>query len=156
MEEIRLKVTFKTNSPDETILLGEKIGKLLKKGDVIAYIGGLGMGKTTLTRGVSIGLGLEDQVTSPTFSLVNEYIDDKIKLIHFDMYRVKTAIDLETTGFYDYLDEDSIIVIEWAENVLEELPKDCIYINFSLIDNNCREITISAADGDERFENIRN
>ena len=96
---------YKTNSAGQTISLGEQIGKRLKGGDVVAYSGGLGAGKTTITRGISIGLGLGDEVTSPTFALVNEYHGENLTLYHFDMYRITSADDLETTGFYDYMDE---------------------------------------------------
>ncbi|MBQ8434902.1 MAG: tRNA (adenosine(37)-N6)-threonylcarbamoyltransferase complex ATPase subunit type 1 TsaE, partial [Oscillospiraceae bacterium] len=107
-------MTFKANSPQETIDFAEKIGRLLKKGDVIAYTGGLGAGKTTLTRGLAIGMGLEDNVTSPTFSIVNEYHGNNICLYHFDMYRILDADELETTGFYDYPLEDSVFAVEWS------------------------------------------
>lgn len=90
---------YKTSSAAETIALGEEIGRRLKGGDLIAYSGGLGAGKTTITRGISIGMGLGDEVTSPTFALVNEYRGDRLSLVHFDMYRINSADDLETTGF---------------------------------------------------------
>lgn len=131
--------------------MGEKIGALLKGGDVIAYSGGLGAGKTTITRGVSTGLGLGDEVTSPTFSLVNEYVGNSLTLYHFDMYRITSPDDLETTGFYDYMDGESVLAIEWSENIESELPKSAIRIEIARLDENTREITI---DGDERFADI--
>ena len=131
--------------------MGEKIGALLKGGDVIAYSGGLGAGKTTITRGISIGLGLGDEVTSPTFSLVNEYVGNSLTLYHFDMYRITSPDDLETTGFYDYMDGESVLAIEWSENIESELPKSAIRIEIARLDENTREITI---DGDERFADI--
>ena len=146
-----MKYSYKTNSPEETIKLGEKIGALLKGGDVIAYSGGLGAGKTTITRGISIGLGLGDEVTSPTFSLVNEYVGNSLTLYHFDMYRITSPDDLETTGFYDYMDGDSVLAIEWSENIESELPKSAIRIQIERIDESTREIII---DGDERFADI--
>lgn len=141
------------NSPEETISFAEKIGKLLKKGDVIAYTGGLGAGKTTFTRGLAVGLGLGDNVTSPTFSLVNEYQGENICLYHFDMYRIMGTDDLETTGFYDYPLEDSVFAIEWSENIADELPDNTIYINIKNVDENTRIITVN---GDERFADIGN
>ena len=146
-----MKYSYRTNSPEETIRLGEKIGALLKGGDVIAYSGGLGAGKTTITRGISIGLGLGDEVTSPTFSLVNEYVGNSLTLYHFDMYRITSPDDLETTGFYDYMDGESVLAIEWSENIESELPKSAIRIEIARLDENTREITI---DGDERFADI--
>ena len=144
---------FKANGPQETIDFAEKIGKLLKKGDVIAYTGGLGAGKTTFTRGLAIGMGLGDNVTSPTFSLVNEYRGEKICLYHFDMYRIMGEDELETTGFYDYPLEDSVFAIEWSENISEELPDNTIYINIERVDDETRIITVK---GDERFADTGN
>lgn len=136
-----------TNSPEETIEFGKEIGAKLRGGDVIAFIGGLGAGKTTFTRGLAIGMGLGDEVTSPTFALVNEY-RGKINLYHFDMYRIMNAESLETTGFYDYMSEDNVLAIEWSENIKDCLDKSTIYITINRIDDDTREIII---DGGERF-----
>lgn len=141
-----------TKSPEETIALAEKAGARLKKGDVIAYKGGLGAGKTTFTRGLAIGAGLDDEVASPTFALVNEY-HGALDIYHFDMYRIESADDLETTGFFDYPAEDSVFVIEWSENIAEVLPKETIYIDIRRIDDDTREIII---EGDERFADLGN
>lgn len=140
-----------TNSPEETIKFAESVGKKLKGGDVIAYVGGLGVGKTTFTRGLSIGLGIGDMVTSPTFALVNEYRSDSsnIMLCHFDMYRITNSLDLETTGFYDYMNDRNILAVEWSENISDALPENTIYIKFTRLSENKREIEIN---GDERFE----
>lgn len=144
---------YKTHSADETIALGEKIGKKLSKGDVIAFKGDLGAGKTTITRGISIGLGLGDNVTSPTFSLVNEYRGKEKSLIHFDMYRITNSDDVELTGFWDYIEEGCILAVEWSENISDVIPKNSIIISFKRIDDNTREIEIL---GDERFDDSRN
>lgn len=149
-----MKYTYKTNSADETIALGEKIGELLKGGDLIAYSGDLGAGKTTITRGISIGMGLGDEVTSPTFALVNEYRGAGLSLIHFDMYRINSSADLETTGFFDYMDEDSVLAVEWSENIAEEIPDNAIRIDIQRVDDDTRIIDIETNDGDDRFENI--
>ena len=143
------KRTFCTEEPIE---FAESIGKLLRAGDVIAYKGGLGAGKTTFTRGLAVGLGLEDCVTSPTFALVNEY-HGRINLYHFDMYRISNTDELEFTGFYDYPLEDSVFAIEWSENIEKALPSGTIYISIERIDDEIREITIK---GDERFADIGN
>ena len=111
-----------TKSPEETIEAAAEIGKLLQKGDIIAYHGGLGAGKTTFTRGLALGLGLGDVVTSPTFALVNEYIGDEINLYHFDMYRITDEDDLYSTGFFDYLDAGAILVVEWSEKWFGAIP----------------------------------
>ena len=143
--------TFTTHDPAQTIALGEQIGKRLKGGEVIAYSGGLGVGKTTITRGISIGMGLGDEVTSPTFALVNEYAGKERSLCHFDMYRISGALDLETTGFYDYLDGNNVLAVEWSENIADELPDDCIKIHIERTDDSTRVITLTA---DERFADI--
>ncbi len=139
-----------TNSPEETIEFAKSIGKKLKGGDVIAYTGGLGVGKTTFTRGLSEGLGIGDMVTSPTFALVNEYRSNngEIMLCHFDMYRITDSLDLETTGFYDYMNDNNILAVEWSENISESLPENTIYIKITRLSENKREIEII---GDERF-----
>lgn len=142
-------MTFVSHSPDETIAFAEKVGSLLKGGDIIAYKGGMGAGKTTFTRGLCKGLGLPDEVTSPTFALVNEYRGEGITLYHFDMYRISGEGDLETTGFYDYISSESVIAVEWSENIEECLPKDIITIEIETTDENERKITVF---GDERFE----
>ncbi len=147
-----MTIRFTTHSADETVALGEKIGALLRGGDVIAYKGGLGAGKTTITHGIAKGLGLKDDVSSPTFALVNEYRGN-INLYHFDMYRINGGLDLETTGFYDYMDSDSVLAIEWSENIENELPQNVITVKITRIDDNVREIEIN---GDERFDNIGN
>lgn len=142
-----------TNSPEESIAFAKEIGAKLKKGDIVAYIGGLGAGKTTFTRGLAVGMGLEDNVVSPTFSLVNEYRGKNISLYHFDMYRIMGAEDLETTGFYDYPLEESVFAIEWSENISDELPDNTVYISIERIDDNTRRITVK---GDERFADTGN
>ena len=143
-----MSMRFITHSPEETIKTAEKIGSLLKAGDMIAYKGGLGAGKTTFTRGIANGLELGDCVSSPTFALVNEYRGKNITLYHFDMYRIQTEDGLETTGFFDYPFEDNIAVIEWSENIAEFLPENIIYITINTIGENDREIII---EGGERF-----
>lgn len=137
-----------THSPEETIKAAERLGALLRPGDMIAYKGGLGAGKTTFTRGLAIGLGLGDSVTSPTFALVNEYTGDKVSLYHFDMYRIETEDDLESSGFWDYDFSHNIAAVEWSENIERFLPKNTIYVTINALGEADREIIIE--DG-ERF-----
>ncbi len=118
-----------TKSSEETERLGKRVAKALKGTEVIAYFGGLGMGKTTLTRGIAEGLNTTDEVSSPTFALVNEY-RAKYNVYHFDMYRVSGWDDLYSTGFFDYLDT-GIIIVEWSENIENALPDNTIRINIS-------------------------
>ena len=146
-----MKIT--THSPEETIRLGKKIGEKLIGGDVIAFEGDLGAGKTTITRGICLGLGLPDNVTSPTFSLVNEYIGKHIILAHFDMYRIESSEDLYLTGFYDYIDRGCVVAVEWSENIKDALPENTIIVRISRTGDNERVIDIS---GDERFDGARN
>lgn len=145
--------TIITHSPEETIKTAEKIGSMLKAGDMIAYKGGLGAGKTTFTRGIASGLGLGDCVSSPTFALVNEYSGKDITLYHFDMYRIQTEDGLESTGFFDYPFDENIAVIEWSENISDFLPENTIYITINTVGENDREIIIK---GGERFADIGN
>ncbi len=120
---------FITNSAEETEQLGERIASKLKGTDVIALFGGLGMGKTALTRGLARGLGADDVVSSPTFALVNEY-SGRVPVYHFDMYRVTSWDDLYSTGFFDYLDT-GVLVIEWSENIEGALPENALRITIS-------------------------
>ncbi len=135
-------IRIKTNSPEETIRAAEKLGSLIGAGDIIAFKGGLGAGKTTFTRGLALGLGMNDVVSSPTFALVNEYRGEKITLYHFDMYRISSEEDLESTGFYDYPFEENAAVIEWSENISEFLPENTLYISINRLSETEREIII--------------
>ncbi len=141
-------ITVKTSSAGETIRFAVKIGGMLRGGDIIAYKGGLGAGKTTFTRGLAEGMGLADEVCSPTFSLVNEYRGEKITLYHFDMYRIMNEEALETTGFYDYMSDDSVMAVEWSENIADFLPVNIITVTIETAGENERIITV---EGDERF-----
>lgn len=125
-----------TTSPEETEAIGEKLGASLTGTEVIAFVGGLGMGKTAFTRGLARGLGSNDEVSSPTFALVHQYGGGRAELYHFDMYRVSGWEDLYSTGFFDYLDT-GVLAIEWSENIEEALPDSTI------------RVTISRGEGDE-------
>lgn len=131
-----------THTPDETIKVAEKLGNLIRAGDMVAFKGGLGAGKTTFTRGIAMGMGMKDIVSSPTFALVNDYRGEKMTLYHFDMYRIKSEEDLESTGFYDYPFEENAAVIEWSENIQAFLPENTIYITINTLGDNDREIII--------------
>lgn len=144
-------ISLSTASPEETIAFAERIGRLLRGGDIIAYRGGLGAGKTTFTRGIAMGMGLPDEVSSPTFALVNEYRGKGLTLYHFDMYRILNAEALETTGFYDYISEDAVIVCEWSENIADCLPENVITVTIETMGENVRKITV---EGDERFASV--
>ncbi|MED9970753.1 MAG: tRNA (adenosine(37)-N6)-threonylcarbamoyltransferase complex ATPase subunit type 1 TsaE [Ruminococcus sp.] len=127
-----------SNSAADTEKIGARIAQKLNGAEVIALFGGLGMGKTAFTRGLSAALGVESGVSSPTFSLVNEY-SGKFNIFHFDMYRVGTWEDLYSTGFFDYIG-NGVLVIEWSENIEGALPDDCIKITISKGDNDNQRI----------------
>ena len=143
-------LSFTTNSPAETHALAKKIGAALRPGTCVAFFGGLGAGKTTFTRGLAEGLGLPDLVSSPTFALVNEYhAAGCVPVYHFDMYRVTSPEALETTGFWDYPLEDSVFVIEWAENIADDLPEPLVKITITGSGDRPRQITL---EGDELLD----
>lgn len=137
-----------THSEAETEALAEGLAPLLRPGDVLGYTGGMGMGKTAFTRGLARGLGIEAEVASPTFALVNEYRGERFSLYHFDMYRVESYEDLYSTGFFDYLEMGEILAVEWSENIWKALPPGFLTIAFERLDEETRKITI---EGDDRF-----
>ena len=102
----------------------------------------MGMGKTAFARGLARGLGLSDEVSSPTFALVQEYTHGPLPLFHFDLYRIRDVYDLESTGFYDYLDRGGVLFIEWSENAAGALPPETICVCFERIDDDTRLIML--------------
>ena len=134
---------FFSHSPAETEALAERLAQRLSPGDVIAYEGGLGMGKTAFTRGLARGLGYSGHVTSPTFTIVNEYEGTKLSLFHFDMYRLGGADDLFDIGWEDYLDRGGVCAVEWSEMVTDALPPETIYVRFARSPENDSWRTIS-------------
>ncbi len=133
------KRIFRSNSPADTEAYGAALATELKAGTVVALFGGMGMGKTALVRGIAKGLQLDAEVSSPTFALVHEY-GGQPSLVHFDMYRIAGWEDLYSTGYYDYLESGSILVIEWSENIEAALPSDAIRLHLSAPDENTRLI----------------
>ena len=132
---------FITHSPMETEQLGQKLGQTLPAGTVIAYRGDLGAGKTAFTRGLARGLGITDPVTSPTYTIVNEYLNGRLPLFHFDMYRLRSADDLFDIGWDDYLERGGICAVEWSENVTEAM-EDAITVTIQKIGEESRKITL--------------
>ena len=129
------------NSPSETEALGERLAKKLVPGTIIAYRGDLGAGKTAFTRGLARGLGCRELVTSPTYTIVNEYLGGRIPLFHFDMYRLASSDDLWDIGWEDYLDRGGICAVEWSENV-DDAMENAIYITIEKTGEESRRITI--------------
>ena len=136
-----------TNSPAETEAIGAALGKILKPGTVIAYRGDLGAGKTAFTRGLARGLGSTELVTSPTYTIVNEYLGGRMPLFHFDMYRLASSDDLWDIGWEDYLDRNGICAVEWSENVADAL-EDPIVITIEKLGEESRRITIEGGIAD--------
>ena len=118
-----------THSPAETESLGEQLAALLEPGDVVAYFGDLGAGKTAFTRGLARGLGCAGRVSSPTFNIVNEYPGGRLPLFHFDMYRLSGPEELFDIGWEDYLDRGGVCAVEWSEQVASALPAESIRVS---------------------------
>ncbi|MBQ8587728.1 MAG: tRNA (adenosine(37)-N6)-threonylcarbamoyltransferase complex ATPase subunit type 1 TsaE [Oscillospiraceae bacterium] len=136
---------FLTHSPEETELLGETLAKKLMGGEILAYRGDLGAGKTAFTRGLARGLGISDRVTSPTYTIVNEYEGGRLPLFHFDMYRLDSADELFDIGWEDYLLRGGVCAVEWSENVPEAM-EDAITVEIRKISENDRQILIEGGD----------
>ena len=134
-----------TYSPAQTEAVGEALGKALQPGSVLAYRGDLGAGKTAFTRGLARGLGSAEAVTSPTYTIVNEYLDGRIPLFHFDMYRLRSAEDLWDIGWDDYLDRGGVCAVEWSENV-DEAMENAIYVTIEKLGEDSRRITIEGGE----------
>lgn len=133
---------YLSHSPAQTETIGEALGKQLKSGSVVAYRGGLGMGKTAFTRGLARGLGCTGRVTSPTFTIVNEY-SGTLPLFHFDMYRLDSSDALFDIGWEDYLERHGVCAVEWSENVADALPDDTITVTIARgSEENDRIITV--------------
>ena len=132
-----------TKSPDETIALGKNIGKKLKGDEVICLVGELGSGKTQLVKGIAIGLGISEKVTSPSFVIVKVYKSVDCNLVHIDFYRIQEKSELETIGFEDFFSCNNIIVIEWADRFKDIYPDSAIWIEINYIDETTREFHIN-------------
>ena len=136
---------FLTNSPEETEAVGAALGKILTPGAVIAYRGDLGAGKTAFTRGLARGLGYAEPVTSPTYTIVNEYLGGRLPLFHFDMYRLASSDDLWDIGWEDYLERGGVCAVEWSENVSDAL-EDPIFITIEKLGEESRRITLEGGE----------
>lgn len=134
---------FLSHSPLDTESFAEELSKSLSGGEVIAFSGNLGMGKTCFVRGLARGLGFSGDVTSPTFAIINEYIGGRLPLYHFDMYRVTGWDDLYSTGYFEYSESGGVLAVEWSENIEAALPEDAIRVEISAISENDRKITVT-------------
>ena len=136
---------FITNSPAETERVGAALGKILPPGAILAYRGDLGAGKTAFTRGLARGLGCGEIVTSPTYTIVNEYLTGRLPLFHFDMYRLASSDDLWDIGWEDYLDRGGVCAVEWSENV-DDAMEDAIFVTIEKTGEDSRRITVEGGD----------
>ena len=136
---------FITNSPAETEKIGAALGQVIPAGSIIAYRGDLGAGKTAFTRGLARGLGTAEMVTSPTYTIVNEYLGGRCPLFHFDMFRLRSSDDLFDIGWDDYLDRSGVCAVEWSENV-DDAMEDAIYVTIEKLGENARRITIEGGE----------
>ena len=136
---------FHSHNEAETEAIGARLAAVLNPGAVVAYLGDLGMGKTAFTRGLARGLGFTEAVTSPTYTIVNEYTSGRLPLFHFDMYRLRSSEDLFDIGWEDYLDRGGVCAVEWSENVTEAM-EGAVSVTIDVLGENTRRITISGGD----------
>ena len=136
---------FLTNSPEETEKVGAALGNVLKPGTVLAYRGDLGAGKTAFTRGLARGLGYMEPVTSPTYTIVNEYLGGRLPLFHFDMYRLASSDDLWDIGWEDYLERGGVCAVEWSENV-DDAMENAIWVTIHKTGETSRRIEIEGGE----------
>ena len=134
--------TYISDSPDCTKKIAADLSKELHGGEVIAFYGDLGMGKTCFITGLAEGLGFKGEVSSPTFAIINEYLGGRLNLYHFDMYRITGWEDLYSSGYFDYLESGGVLAVEWSENIENALPENTKRITIKRIDDNKREITV--------------
>ena len=139
-------MTYRTQSAAETEAMGEKLARRLRGGEVIAFTGDLGAGKTAFTRGLARGLGITDRVTSPTFTIVNEYEGGRLPLFHFDMYRLSCSDELYDIGWEDYLARGGVCAVEWSEIVEDALESDAIRVDIKNEGGDSRSITITGVE----------
>lgn len=136
-----MKIELITNSANDTIEFGKSVARAVGSGSVISLVGDLGAGKTTFTKGVARAMGIMDNVTSPTFTILNEYVGEEARLYHFDFYRIEDESELEELGFEDYFpSSDGLTVVEWVEKAPSVLPKRFYQITFEKIDDDRRRI----------------
>ena len=139
-----------THSPEETEKLGAALAQRLKPGTIIAYTGDLGAGKTAFTRGLAKGLGYTQPVTSPTYTIVNEYLGGRLPLFHFVMYRLASSDDLWDIGWEDYLERGGVCAVEWSENVADAM-EGAIRVDIAKLSDDTREITIEGGNANADF-----
>jgi tRNA threonylcarbamoyladenosine biosynthesis protein TsaE len=135
--------TIISHSPEDTHALGERVAARVKSGDVLALAGELGAGKTQFVKGLALGLGHDEPVTSPTFTLIHEYSGGHLPLYHFDFYRAENAAEILRIGFDDYLGENGVLAIEWADKFPQLLPSTAQWIHFRMRPDGTHEIVVA-------------
>ena len=142
---------IKSDSPSETRRIGKELGDALKDGDVVSLYGELGAGKTVFASGIAEALGCTDYITSPTYTIINEYRNLKTDLIHIDAYRLDCPDEIVDAGFFDYLSQPGIIVIEWAERIIKHIPSGSISVAIKKTgpEDDGRTIAITYPEGTE-------
>lgn len=141
----RMKEEFTSRSESETLLIAEKLGQAARKGDVFALIGELGAGKTIIAKGIARGLGIEEEITSPTFTLLEVY-QHRTPLYHFDLFRIESTAEFDQLAFEEYWDDDGVSVIEWAERAESRLPENTITVYIEYLDEIARRIIVEYPD----------
>lgn len=141
-----MQKVYRSESESDTERIAAELAQSLAGGEVIAFQGGLGMGKTAFVRGLARALGFGGAVSSPTFALINEYIGGRLALYHFDMYRVEGWEDLYSTGYFDYIEAGGVTAVEWSENITAALPDGTIFVTFERTGDTGRTITVTRGD----------
>lgn len=132
--------------------LAEKIAEILKNGGCLGLIGDLGSGKTTFTKKMCSFYGIKENIKSPTFTYVIEYISENMKIYHFDVYRIQNSEEIYEIGFEDYIgEEDAVIIVEWADNILEEMPEDTLYVEIEHNDDITRKVSVYKLKNGEKY-----
>jgi tRNA threonylcarbamoyladenosine biosynthesis protein TsaE len=134
-----------SKSPTETQALGARLGAMVEAGDIIALEGELGAGKTCLAQGIGQGMGVQDPIISPTFTLIREYQGVCLPLFHIDCYRLESLSEAWALGLDDYFYDDGVCVIEWAERLEGLLPEEHLWVHIKWVDENCRRLRLTAS-----------
>lgn len=145
---------FVTKSAGETAEVAAALGAKISSGAVIAFTGDLGAGKTTFIKGLAKALGYSGEVSSPTFAIVHEYIGGRLPLYHFDMYRVESWESLYSTGFFEYMETDAVLAVEWSENIENALPDDLITVDITRGEDDNERVILISSRGEIKIEDI--
>lgn len=145
---------FVTKSSGETAEVAAALGAKISSLAVIAFTGDLGAGKTTFIKGLAKALGYSGEVSSPTFAIVHEYIGGRLPLYHFDMYRVESWESLYSTGFFEYMETDAVLAVEWSENIENALPDDLITVDITRGEDDNERVILISSRGEIKIEDI--